>query len=434
MGLIRSTLAAGSNTLKDQWLEFVSCEDTSPDVLIKRGTIRKSSKNKGTEEVLSNGSRIAIPEGFAMMIMDQGKIAEFSAEAGEFVYESGTEPSVFYGKLGQSLKDSIKQFGDRIRFGGDVPKETRVYYVNLREITGNKFGTSQPIPFDDPKYQTIDIRYFGMYSMKVADPIVLVHNLVGGNSKDEVRVSEFLPQMKSEFITTLTTAMTKLAYEKNISFNRLPMYQEDLSVYMNNKLDESWVSTRGIEIIQVALESVSVDDDTKDKIREYDKMYFAERHAGGMMTAATAESMKSAAANEGGNAGMFMGMGVGGMMSGAMQAGSQMAYSTNSPAPNTNLGATIVEPVVEPVTESEVATSSDTWTCTCGIVNTGKFCSDCGNKKPEAMGWTCSCGNVNTGKFCSNCGNKKPKSGEWTCSCGHKNIGKFCANCGTGKP
>lgn len=433
MGLIRATLDAARNSLKDQWLEFVVCEDTSPDVLVKRGTIKSSGQNRGTEGVLTNGTRVAIPEGFAMLILDQGNISEFSAEAGEFIYESGTEPSIFYGELGHSLVNSIKQFGDRVRFAGDVPKDTRVYFINLREITGNKFGTSQPIPFDDPKYQTIDIRYFGMYSMKVTDPIILVRNLVGGNSKDEVRISEFLPQLKSEFITTLTTAMAKMAYEKNISFNRLPMYQEDLSVYMNDKLDDSWVSSRGLEIIQVALESVSVDDDAKEKIKEYDKMYFAEQHASGMMTAATAESMKAAAANEGGNAGMFMGMGVGGMMSGAMQAGSQMAYSTNNPAPTNMVATPNVEPV-DTTPEVEPVSATTDWTCTCGALNTGKFCSDCGNKKVETTEWTCSCGNVNTGKFCSNCGNKKPESMEWTCTCGCKNTGKFCVNCGNGRP
>lgn len=400
MGLIRSTFAAANATLKDQWLEFVTCENTSADVLIKRGTIQKSKKNKGDDDVLTNGSRIVVPEGFAMMIMDQGKIVEFSAEPGEFTYESGTEPSIFYGKLGTSLKDSIKQFGDRIRFGGDVPKETRVYYVNLREMTGNKFGTSQPIPFDDPKYQTIDIRYFGMYSVKVADPVIMVQNLVGANAKDEVKTGEFLPQLKAEFIMSLTTAMVKLAYEKHISFNRLPMYQADLSTYMNDSLDEAWSMTRGLEIVQVALESITVDDETKEKIKEYDKMYFAEHHASGMMTAASADAMRSAAANEGGNAGMFMGMGVGGMMSGAMQEGAHMAYQS--------MNGNAQMPVQEPVQQVQTPTTNTaSWTCACGNENTGNFCGNCGNKKPDAE-WTCSCGVKNSGKFCGNCGNKRP--------------------------
>lgn len=394
MGLIRSTFAAANATLKDQWLEFVTLEDIDADVLVKRGTIQKSSKNKGHDEVLTNGSRIVVPEGFAMMIMDQGKIVEFSAEAGEFTYDSGSEPSVFYGKLSTTLKESMKQFGDRIRFGGDVPKETRVYYVNLREMTGNKFGTSQPIPFDDPKYQTIDIRYFGMYSMKVADPIIFVQNLIGANAKDEVRVTEFLPQLKAEFIMSLTSAMAKLAYEKQISFNRLPIFQEELGTYMNDSMDDALRSSRGLEIIQVALESISVDDETKEKIKEYDKVYFAQTHGSGMMTAASADAMRMAATNEGGNAGMFMGMGVGGMMSGAMQAGSQMAYQSHQETDYTNIVAT-----PEPKPKA-------TWVCACGIENTGNFCGNCGTKKPE-VAWTCACGAKNTGNFCANCGKKR---------------------------
>lgn len=389
MGLLKAMSAAGSSTLKDQWLEFVVLDDVDHDVLVKRGRIKRSGRNNGTDGVLTNGSRIVVPEGFAMMVIDQGKITEFCAEAGEYTYDSGTESSIFYGGLGKGIIESFKQFGDRFKFAGDVPKDTRVYYVNIKNINGNKFGTAQPIPFDDPKYQTIDVRFYGMYSMKVADPVVLIQRLIGANKADLVKISEFIPQLKAEFLTSLITAMTRLAYEKNISYNRLPMFQENLSTYMNDKLDDSWKELYGFEIVNVAVESISVDENTRKRIEKFDDMYFAEAHGRGVMVDATADAMKLAAQNEGGNAGLFMGMGVGGMMSGATQAGSQMAFNNN----NAMFG-------------TMRSNNQSTWKCNCGCENTGNFCGNCGNKRPEGP-WTCECGTTNSGKFCGNCG--KPK-------------------------
>lgn len=390
MGLLKAIGAAGSSVLKDQWLEFVTLDDVSDDVLVKKGRIKRSGRNNGTEGVLTNGSRIVVPEGFAMMIIDQGKISEFCAEAGEYTYDSGTESSIFYGGLGKGILESFKQFGDRVKFAGDVPKDTRVYYVNIKNIAGNKFGTAQPIPFDDPKYQTIDVRFYGMYSMKVADPIILIQRLIGANKTDLVKVSEYLPQLKAEFLTSLISAMSRMAYEKNISYNRLPMYQEELSFYMNDKLDDSWKNLYGFEIVNVAVESISVDEKTRERIAKFDDMYFAEAHSKGVMVDATADAMRFAAQNEGGNAGLFMGMGVGGMMNGATQAGSQMAFQDNN-----NVAFGTMRP-----------NNPNTWKCSCGHECAGNFCQNCGAKRPEGP-WTCDCGAVNSGKFCGNCGKAK---------------------------
>jgi len=420
MGLIKSIISAGKSTLADQWLEVVSCGEINDDTLVKRGIIKNRKNNNATVDVISNGTRIIVPEGYAMMIMDQGKITEFTAEAGEFEYNSGTEPSIFKGNLGENIINSIKTFGDRVKFAGNAPKETRIYYVNLREMMNHKFGTSTPVPFDDPKYMSIEIRYYGMYSLKVNDPVVLVQNLVGGNTKDEIKISNYIPQLKSEFLMSLTTAMSKLAYEKDISFNKLPMFQEELSDYMNNKLDDSWSETRGLEIVSVAVESVSVAPEYKAKIEEYDKYEISEKRGRGMMTAATADAMKAAAANEGGNAGMLMGMNMGQMMSGAMATGSQMAY-----APTQEQSVAVVK---EP---------EKTWKCECGNVNPEKsrFCGECGVKKPEVKSneWTCECGAVNTGKFCGECGKPRPTEEKkvFCPECGTEVTGKFCMNCGT---
>lgn len=211
------------------------------------------------------------------------------------------------------------------------------------------------------------------------------------------------------------------------------MFQEDLGMYMNDKLDDTLKTSRGLEIVSVALESISVPDEVKEKIKEYDKMYFAEQHGAGMMTAATADSMKAAAANTGGNAGMFMGMGVGGMMAGAMQQGSQMAYNVgnNGMAGNMQAGP---QRAVQNAPQPVAVSSPDTWTCECGTQNTGKFCNECGKSKPApavSEKWICSCGTKNTGKFCSECGNKKPEGPKVCPKCGTEVSGKFCTECGT---
>ena len=391
MGLLKATLSSANSVLKDQWLEFVTLNGDAKNILVTRGEVTRTGKNKGSENVISNGSRIAVPEGFAMAVVHQGKICEFSAEAGEFVYDSGTESSVFYGKLGESIKQSFSQWGERIKFGGEIPKDTRVYYINIREIMGNKFGTSQPVPFDDPKYQTIDIRYFGQFSVQVTDPIVLLRNVVGAGVKNTILIDEYMPQLKSEFVSTLTTAMSRLAYQNNISYNKLPTYQTELNGVMNECLKESWHQLRGISIISTSVENISVDEKTREMIREYDRQYFAESHGQGVMVSATAEAMKAAAANEGGNAGMLMGMNLGGMMAGAMQSGQQagMFATSNNKQEPARAEADTVDSHVE----------AKTWTCECGQENTGKFCSECGKGKPEKVEWVCECGAHNTGKF-----------------------------------
>lgn len=386
MGLIKSVVSSAKSTFADQWLEFVTLENDNNDVLVTRGIVTRTGKNKGDGHVISNGSRIAVPEGWAMMIIEQGKVAEFSAEPGEFTYDSGSEPSIFYGGLGQGIVNSFKQWGDRVKFGGEIPKDTRVYYVNIREIMNNKYGTSTPVPFDDIKYQSIDIRFYGQFSLKVSDPIVLVKNIIGTTGKNRILISEFMPQLKAEFMSNLTTALVKLGYEKNISYNKLPMYQVELNKIMNDILDEEWNQNRGLVVVSTALESVSVDNETKKKIDEYDKMYFAEQHSQGMMNEAIASGIKTAAGNENGMAGVFMGMNAGGMMSGAMQGG--IYHTQNNVQPNN--------------------TMNGGWICACGQQNTGNFCPSCGAKRPEMKKFCPSCGKeVNsTQNFCDNCGCK----------------------------
>lgn len=393
MGLIRAAFSSTRSTLKDQYLDFITLSDVSDKILMKRGYF-KANANHGNANVITNGSKIVVPQGFAMALIDQGKVVEFCAEPGEFIFDSGTEPSVFNGGLKGNLRASFEQWKERVKFGSEIAKDMRVYYINLREITGNKFGTPSPIPFDDPKYQTIYLRYFGMFSLHVSDPIRLLENLLGVAAKDVIYVEDYISQLKAEFISALTQSMSKFAYEHNISFNKLPMYQDDLSTYMNTCKDEAWNALRGFEVIAVGIESISVSDESKDRIKEYDDRYFAEQHAQGTIISATAESMKLAAANEGGNAGMFMGMGVGGMMSQAMQSGA--AISTAAAQSQT----------VQPITNASQMNAETTWTCNCGSQNTGNFCPKCGAKKQDEEVFCSNCGTKSNGNFCSGCGMK----------------------------
>lgn len=428
MGLIKAGATALGQTFADQWLEFVAIEGIeSNNVLVQREYPRTNGSNtKATQGVLTKGTRITVPEGMAMMIVDQGKIAEFTAEAGEFVYDSSTEPTVFYGGLGAGIKNSFKRFTDNFKFGGATPKDQRVYYINLREIPGINFGTAEPMAFPDPKYDiTVYLRFYGKYSIKVTDPISFVANVVSSAPGDVVTTDVFLKQgqMREEFITHLTSSLAILANEERASFGDLPRYQSKLAKIMNEELDDEWRTNRGIEIISVAIPSVSLTEKSQEDIRKYDEINVATNKGPGIMTLATAEAMKNAASNEAGMSGMFMGMNAGKMMSDNMTTVADAVFANqNNDTNNTNPNETAptTEPAPAPSAEEEPKVdtiayvegkekSSDEWNCpTCSKKMKGNFCVNCGTKKPEE-----------TANKCSNCGEKLDKDS------------KFCSGCGT---
>ncbi len=418
MGLIKAALGAGGSVLADQWKEFFYCDSLSKDILVTKGqkqTGKRSSNTKGSDNIISNGSGIAVADGQCMIIVEQGKVVEICAEPGEFTYDASSEPSIFTGGLGKGIIDSFKTFGRRFTYGGDTGRDQRVYYFNTKEIIDNKFGTPTPIPFrvvDSKIGLDIDmsLRCNGVYSYKITDPILFYTN-VCANITDIYPRAEIDNQLKTEFISALMPAIGRMS-ELELRPNQLMAHTEELRDYMNEELTEDWSKLRGISVVSIALNPITLTEEDAQMLKDAQRagMLRNPGMAAGTLVDAQAEAMKAAASNPNGAVNAFMGMGMANG-AGGVNINSLYAQASQAPAPS----------------------AQDTWKCACGAENTGKFCQNCGSKKPEAAnGWTCSCGAVNQGNFCHNCGSKKP-SGGFCGECGAKFDGKapkFCPQCG----
>ena len=434
MGLIKAGLGALGGTLADQWKEFFYCESIPKEVLVTKGQKRitgRSSNTKGNDNIISNGSGIAVADGQCMIIVEQGKIVEFCAEPGEFTWDNSTEPSIFAGNLGESIKETFKVVGKRFTYGGDTGKDQRVYYFNMKEILDNKFGTANPVPFRvvDSKIGLdidVSIRCAGVYSYKIADPMLFYKNVCGNVESDYER-SELDSTLKSEFISALQPAFGKLS-DLELRPNQIVSHNTDLENAMNESLSEKWGSLRGIKVVSIALSTVTLPEEDQGLIKQAQRTAIMRdpTMAAATLVGAQADAMKTAAGNSAGAMTGFMGMGMamnaggGGMNAqnlfamGQQQQQQQQAQQTPAAAP-----------------------AAEGWKCSCGATVTGKFCPECGAKKPEpvqAGAWKCKCGATATGKFCPECGSPKPAEDGWTCSCGTVNKGKFCQNCGSKKP
>ncbi len=423
MGLIKAGVGALGSTLADQWKEFFYCDAIDKDVLVTKGQKRisgRSSNTKGSDNIISNGSGIAVADGQCMIIVEQGKVVEVCAEPGEFTYDTSTEPSIFAGSLGKSIVESFKTLGKRFTYGGDTGKDQRIYYFNTKELIDNKFGTPNPIPFRvvDSKIGLdidVSVRCSGVYSYKIADPILFYTN-VCGNVEQEYTRSEIDGQLKTEFISALQPAFGRLS-EMELRPNQIISHNTDTENAMNEALSAKWGELRGLKVVSVAFGSVTLPEEDAEMIKtaQHSAILRDPTMAAATLVGAQAEAMKSAAANESGAMNGFIGMGM------AMNAGGtnpQNLYAMGQQQPKPQAPAPVV----------------NGWKCACGTVAAGNFCPDCGAKKPEIDQWTCACGSVNTGKFCPNCGTKKP--GEYKCDkCGWvpadpKNPPRFCPECG----
>ena len=434
MGLIKAALGAAGGVLADQWKEFFYCDALDSDTLMVKGQKRtsgRSSNTKGEENLISNGSVIAVADGQAMIIVEQGKIVEFCAEPGEFTWDASTEPSIFAGSLGDSIKDTFRTIGKRFTFGGDTGKDQRVYYFNTKEISGNKYGTANPVPFrvvvnEELGFKlSVDIRCNGEYSYKIVDPMLFYTN-VCGNAAQSFDRSEIDSILKSELLTALQPALAKLS-AAGVQYYEIPAHTFDIRDALNEVLDREWGERRGLEVFSFNVNSLTIPDEQKKKITEWEEnaMTMNPMVAGSRLVGAQADAMRTAAANEGGAMQGFMGMGMA-MNAGGMNAQNLFAMGQSQAASH-------------PATESapQTSTQNGAWKCSCGATATGKFCPECGAKKPEekpANAWTCKCGATATGKFCPECGSPKPADEGWTCSCGAVNKGKFCPDCGAKKP
>ena len=427
MGLLKAGVGALSGVLADQWREYFYCEALDQDVLAQKGMKRnskRSSNTKAEENIISNGSIIAVNDGQCMIIVEQGKVVDLCAVPGEYVYDTSTEPSIFAGNLGSSVSDTFKNIGKRFTFGGDTAKDQRVYYFNTKELIGNKYGTANPVPFrvvDKNVGLDVDIaiRCYGEYSYRVVDPMLFYTN-VCGNVDDEYRRTEIDSQLKSELLTALQPAFAKIS-EMGIRYSALPGHTMELADALNEVLSKKWSELRGISIISLGVSSVTASEEDEEMIKQLQRnaAFRDPNMAAAQLVGAQAEAMQNAAKNEGAG-GAFMGF-----------AGLNMAQNTGGANAQSlfSMGAQVAP--------SEKA-AIDTWTCSCGAVNIGKFCNECGKPKPiPVLGWTCSCGAVNKGKFCVECGKPKPADALlYKCDkCGWepedpKNTPKFCPECG----
>ncbi|MDO5148357.1 MAG: SPFH domain-containing protein [Oscillospiraceae bacterium] len=422
MGLIKIALGAVSGTLADQFKEFFYCDSIRNDILVVKGQKRtgKGSGNHGSDNIISSGSGIAVADGQCMMIVEQGRVVDVCAVPGEYQYDMSSEPSLFTGSLGEGIIETLKTIGNRIAHGGDTGKDQRVYYFNTKEITDNKFGTQNPVPFrivDNKIGLDIDtsVRCNGAYSYKITDPVLFYTN-VCGNIAQEYNRSEIDSMMKTEFRDALQPAFAKIS-AMGIRYNELPGHTTELSETMNEILSQKWSELRGISIVSVGINSITIppEDEALIKNAQRTAMMRDPNFAAATLVDAQAEAMKTAAGNSAGTMAGFMNMNMAGAAGGfnaqnLFAMGQQQAASQQAAAP------------------------AGSWTCSCGTVNTGKFCSECASPKPAPAGqWTCSCGTVNTGKFCSECASPRP-SAEWTCSCGAVNTGKFCSECASPRP
>ena len=430
MGLIKAGIGALGGVLADQWKEFFYCDALDMDTLVVKGQKRvsgRSSNTKGSDNVISNGSGIAVADGQCMIIVEQGKVVEVCAEPGEYTYDTSAEPSIFAGSFGESLKNTFKSIGKRFTYGGDTGKDQRVYYFNTKEIMGNKFGTPSPIIFEVCNkrmnlYRTVNIRCNGTYSYIISDPLKF-YTRIAGNVSDVYTRDIIDEQLKAEFVDALQPAFGALS-ELELRPAQIPARANELKKAMNDALQNEWAENRGISIEKIALNPITLNPEDMKKIQEMEESMSYGGNAAmmaGRMTTAAANAMETAAGNSAGAMTGFMGMGMAG---GAMGGGFNAAQNFYQMGVQQQQAA--------------AAPAADGWKCVCGAVNTGKFCPECGAPKPaEAAGWTCSCGAVNTGKFCANCGSRKPAGvPQYKCDkCGWQpadptKAPKFCPECG----
>lgn len=415
MGLISAAVSSVSGVLSDSWKEVIEPDDMSDSTLLVKGVaVKKGSNKKGTDNYVSNGSVIHVYPNTLMLLMDGGKIVDYSAQEGYYEVNNSSAPSIFNGEL----KDSVKETWKRFQFGGVPSQKQYVYYINTAEIKGIKFGTRNPVNYFDNFYNAeLFLRAHGSYSIKITDPIKFFTEFAPKGT-DRIEIKDLSEQLFNEFMDALQSAINQMSVD-GVRISAITSKSRELSKYMADVLDADWNDLRGIEVCSVGLASISYDDESKALINMRNKgaMMRDPTIREGFVQSSVAQGMQAAGSNTSGAANAFMGMGMGMNAAGGFM----------SAASQTNAAQMAQQQAAQQAAQQNQAANG--WKCSCGTVNTGNFCSGCGSKKPENTSWTCSCGTTNTGRFCSNCGSPKP-AGEWVCSCGTKNTGNFCSGCG----
>ena len=448
MGLIKAISGAIRGVAADQWKEYFYCDSMDANVLVTKGMKRTSGKfgsgNKGNDNLITNGSVVAVNEGQCMIIVDQGKVVEICAEAGDFLYDTSTEPSLLFGDLGDNIGKTFAAIGRRFTFAGDTGKDQRVYFFNTKEILGNKYGTANPVPFRVVDANIgldvdISVRCNGEYSYRIFDPILFYTN-VCGNITEEYTRDKIDSQLKSELMTALQPAFAQIS-AMGIRYSAVPAHTMEVADALNEVLTEKWQQLRGIRIVSFGVNTIKASEEDEAMIKELQKTAVLRNPnmAAATLVGAQAEAMKSAASNTATGpmmafAGMNMANNAGGFQAGELF---QMGAQRNSQPGNSQVQQGNPSGQESQRAKEGEKAGGNTWTCQCGKVNSGKFCVECGSKKPQEEGWTCSCGTVNKGKFCVECGKKKPEGAPlYKCDkCGWEpedpyHPPKFCPECG----
>lgn len=431
-GIVKAALGGTGGVLADQWLEYIYCESIPQDILVIKGmkkfNDRRSANKKGDDNVISNGSVVAVNEGQFMIIVDGGKVVEFSGEPGEFLYDTSTEPSLFYGDLSENIMATFKKIGKRIKFGGEAAKDQRVYYFNKKEILGNKYGTPNAVPFrviDKNINLDIDIaiRCHGEYSYKIVDPLLFYTNVCGNVSSSYNR-AEIDGMLKTELMTALQPAFAKISMS-GVRYSEIPGHTMELASALNAVLSEKWIQLRGIAVSSFGVSSIKASEEDEALIKQLQRSAVMRdpTMAAASLVGAQTEAMVAAAKNE---------------STGPMMAFAGMNMASQAGGANTGNLFAMGQQQQEQKQQEKQTVQADGWKCVCGTTNTGKFCADCGKAKPKLEeGWHCSCGAVNKGKFCAECGKRKPPEELlYKCDkCGWEpkdktKPPKFCPECG----
>lgn len=447
MGIIKAVAQAIGKGFADQWLEVYEANDMGERTVFTNGVLIRNGQNKkGTDNTVSNGSIIHVYDNQFMMLVDGGKIVDYTAEPGYYKVDNSSMPSLFNGQLG----DTVKETFERVKFGGQTPTVQKVFFINLQEIKGIKFGTRNPINYFDNFYNAeLNLRAHGTYSIKITDPLKFYAEVIPRN-KDRVNIEEINEQYLSEFLEALQSSINQMSVE-GTRISHISSKTMELGKKMSDILDDDWRDARGMEIMSAAIASVSYDEESQKLInmRNQGAMLGDPTVREGYVQGAIARGLEAAGSNANGAMAGFMGMGLGmnaagNMMGTASQvnlAQMQMQQQNGQMYQNPAMGqpqqaAQESNTIGNGVQAAAAATAAaGEWMCECGNSNSGKFCSNCGKAAPvkEAVktDWTCECGETNSGKFCSNCGKPAPAPSEdWTCECGETNKGKFCSNCG----
>ena len=442
MGLIKAAVGAAGGVLADQWKEFFYCEAIPRDILMVKGQKRitsRSSNTKGNDNIISNGSGIAVADGQAMIIVEQGKVVEYCELPGEYTYDKSTEPSIFAGSFGESILNTFKVIGKRFTYGGDTGKDQRVYYFNMKEITENPFGTPNPVPFrivDKNINLDIDvsIRCNGFYSYKIKNPLLFYTN-VCGNVAESFNRKEIDNQLKSEFVNALQPSFSRLS-ALQVRPNEIPGHVPELCDAMNEILSQQWLELRGIAVVSVAFNTLNLPQEDLDMIKQAQRTAINRdpNMAAATIVSAQADAMREAAKNNNGAMNAFLGMGMA-QNAGGMNAQQLFEMGAQQQAARQQAEA---QAAAQRTAQPKQANPQTGWRCDCGTVNKGKFCMNCGKQQPQESGWNCpKCGTVNQGKFCMNCGQKKPAGAPlYRCDkCGWEpedphNPPRFCPECG----